>query len=517
MSELARRIRDPSLLAKVMSAERVVPLFEDGMNVGWSGFGSNGCPKVVPLALADHVERQGLQGKLRLNVFSGGSVQPEIENRWVRAGITDRRWPYQLGELSREAANTHAIRMGDRHLSLFAEDLFNGFYTPGGKLDLAIVEATALTEDGHLILSTTVAAAPEIVHLADRVIVELNTALPSFEGMHDIPPLRRPPAKEPYEIRRVDDRIGKPYVTCGRDKIVAIVESTRVDDGPAMSATDEVSERIAGHILDFFRSEVKHGRLPENLLPLQSGIGNIGNAVVAGLVEGPFTGLQVWSEVVQDSMLELLDTGKVSFASSSGLALSNVGFKRLYGGWDRYRHKLMLRPQQISNGAELIRRLGVIAMNTPLEIDIYGHANSTHANGSRLINGIGGSGDYLRNAYLSILHTPSVRPSKGDPTGISTVVPMVTHVDHTEHDLHVFVTEQGLADVRGLCPIDRAQTIIDRCAHPDYRPILQDYLDRAKRECLPKAAGHMPHLLFQVFAMHQHLAEHGTMKVRSWG
>ena len=344
----------------------------------------------------------------------------------------------------------------------------------------------------------------------------LNTALPSFEGMHDIPPLRRPPAKEPYVIRRVDDRIGRPYVTCGRDKIVAIVESTRADSGPAMNATDEVSERIAGHILDVFRSEVRHGRLPESLLPLQSGIGNIGNAVVAGLAEGPFTGLQIWSEVVQDSMLEQLDTGKMSFASSSGLALSSAGFQRLYDGWERYRHKLVLRPQQISNGAELIRRLGVIAMNTPIELDIYGHANSTHANGSRLINGIGGSGDYLRNAYLSILHTPSTRPTKGDPTGISTVVPMVTHVDHTEHDLHVFVTEQGLADMRGLCPIDRAQAIIDRCAHPDYRPILQDYLDRAKQECLPKAAGHMPHLLFKVFGMHQHLAEHGTMKLRSW-
>jgi acetyl-CoA hydrolase len=233
-------------------------------------------------------------------------------------------------------------------------------------------------------------------------------------------------------------------------------------------------------------------------------------------VKGPFTGLQIWSEVVQDSMLEQLESGKMSFASSSGLALSNVGFKRLYDNWDRYKDKLVLRPQQVSNGAELIRRLGVIAMNTPIELDIYGHANSTHANGSRLINGIGGSGDYNRNSYFSILHTPSARPSKGDPTGISTIVPMVTHVDHTEHDTSVFVTEQGLADLRGLCPIDRAQTIIDRCAHPDYRPILQDYLDRAKQECLPKAAGHMPHMLFKVFRMHQNLVEKGTMKLGSW-
>jgi acetyl-CoA hydrolase len=513
---LRERIRDASLLSKVTSAEEVVGLFRDGMNVGWSGFGSNGCPKVVPIALADHVERNGLQGKLRFGVFSGGSVLPEVENRWVRAGLIDRRWPYQLGERSREAVNTGAVRMGDRHLSLFAEDLLNGFYTAGGKLDLAIVEATAITEEGHLVLSTTVAAAPEIVHIADRVIVELNTALPSFEGMHDIPPLRRPPAKEPYEIRRVDDRIGTTYVPCGRAKIAAIVESRRMDDGPVMDATDAISDRIAGHILEFFQGEVKAGRLPRSLLPLQSGIGNIANAVLHGLADGPFDGLQVWSEVVQDAMLPQLESGKMSFASSSGLALSNVGFKRLYENWDRYRDKLVLRPQQISNGAECIRRLGVIAMNTPIEIDVYGHANSTHANGSRLINGIGGSGDFLRNAYLSILHTPSARPTRADPTGITCIVPMVTHVDHTEHDTHVFVTEQGLADLRGLAPIDRAQMVVDRCAHPEYRPILQDYLDRARRECLPKAAGHMPHLLFKAFRMHQHLVEHGTMKLGSW-
>jgi len=514
--ELRARIRDRSLLSRVMSIEDVLPFFRDGMSIGWSGFGANGCPKAVPLALADHVERNGLQGRLRFDVFTGGSVQPEVENRWVRARMIDRRWPYQLGEKSREAVNSGAVRMGDRHLSLFAEDLFNGFYTAGGKLDIAVIEATAITEDGHIILSTTVAAAPEIIHIADKVIVELNTALPSFEGMHDIPALHRPPGKEPYLIRKVDDRIGTTYVPCGRDKILAIVESRQADNGPAMNATDEVSVRIADHILEFFLHEVKHGRLPKNLLPLQSGIGNIGNAVIADLARGPFEGLQIWSEVVQDSMLEHLETGKMSFASSSGLALSNVGFKRLYEKWDLYRGKLVLRPQQISNGAELIRRLGVIAMNTPIEIDIYGHANSTHANGSRLINGIGGSGDYNRNSYLSILHTPSVRPSKTDPAGITAVVPMVTHVDHTEHDLHVFVTEQGLADMRGLCPIDRAQTIIDRCAHPEYRPILQDYLERSKKECLPSAAGHMPHMLSKVFRMHQNLVENGTMKIASW-
>jgi acetyl-CoA hydrolase len=113
-------------------------------------------------------------------------------------------------------------------------------------------------------------------------------------------------------------------------------------------------------------------------------------------------------------------------------------------------------------------------MNTPVEVDIYAHANSTCVMGSRMLNGLGGSADFLRSAKYSIMHTPSSRPSKTDPTGVSCIVPMCTHVDQTEHDLDVIVTEQGLADVRGLSPKERARVIIKKCAHPDYVPILED-------------------------------------------
>lgn len=133
-----------------------------------------------------------------------------------------------------------------------------------------------------------------------------------------------------------------------------------------------------------------------------------------------------------------------------------------------------------------------------------------------MLNGLGGSGDFLRNAKLSIMHTPSTRPSKGDAHGISCVVPMASHVDQTEHDLDVIVTEQGLADLRGLCPRDRAQHIIDRCVHPHYRPLLQDYLDVATQICMKRGAGHEPHMLDKVFKMHTHLLEHGSMKIHAW-
>ena len=86
---------------------------------------------------------------------------------------------------------------------------------------------------------------------------------------------------------------------------------------------------------------------------------------------------------------------------------------------------------------------------------------------------------------------------------------MVSHVDHTEHDVDVIVTEQGLADLRGLSPRRRAELVIDRCAHPDFRPMLRDYLERATESAYGK---HTPHLLGEALSWHQRFVESGTMR-----
>ncbi len=173
-----------------------------------------------------------------------------------------------------------------------------------------------------------------------------------------------------------------------------------------------------------------------------------------------------------------------------------------------YRKKIVLRPQEISNHPEIIRRLGVIAMNGMIEADIYGNVNSTHIMGSRIQNGIGGSGDFARNGYLSIFMAPSTA-QKGS---ISTVVPMVSHVDHTEHDVSVVVTEQGLADLRGLSPRQRAHLIIEKCAAPEFKSALTDYLGRAERLSYGR---HTPHLLGESLGWHNRYLRTGHMKPHS--
>ena len=144
-------------------------------------------------------------------------------------------------------------------------------------------------------------------------------------------------------------------------------------------------------------------------------------------------------------------------------------------------------------------------MNGMIEADIYGNVNSTHIAGSQIMNGIGGSGDFTRNAFLNFFLTPST--AKGGK--VSAFVPMASHVDHTEHDVQIIVSEHGLADLRGLSPRKRAPRIIDHCADPAFRPALHDYLDRAQA-ARPDAV-HTPHLLGEALSWHERFLETGSM------
>ena len=243
------------------------------------------------------------------------------------------------------------------------------------------------------------------------------------------------------------------------------------------------------------------GRIRPEFLPLQSCVGNNNNAVMARLGENPeIPPFMMYSEVLQESVVHLLETGKISGASASSLTISADSLRKIYDNMDYFASRIVLRPQEISNNPEIIRRLGVIALNVGLEFDIYGHANSTHVAGVDLMNGIGGSGDFERNAYLSIFMATSIA-KEGK---ISTVVPMCSHVDTSEHSVKVIITEKGIADQRGLSPLQRARTIIDNCGQPMYRYYRHRYLENAP-------GGHIHHDLSHVFDLHRNLIATGSM------
>src|SRR5690606_2723763 len=160
--------------------------------------------------------------------------------------------------------------------------------------------------------------------------------------------------------------------------------------------------------LEFLAHERRKGRLGDRLLPLQSGVGNIANAVLAGLAEGGYRDLEAYTEVIQDGMLRLLRDGVLRMASATSFSLSPDGIAEFNDHVDFYRERILLRPPEISNHPELIRRRARNAMNRRIQAELYGHVDPTPVAGSRLMNGIGGSGDFARNGYLSVFMAPSL-------------------------------------------------------------------------------------------------------------
>jgi acyl-CoA hydrolase len=270
---------------------------------------------------------------------------------------------------------------------------------------------------------------------------------------------------------------------------------------------DAVTEKIGENVANFLLSELHRGIIPQEFLPLQSGVGNIANAVLGSLGKcDDIPAFTMFTEVIQNSVIDLMKNGRITFASGSSLTLSDDVLMDVYNNYDFFQDKLMLRPQEITNNPEVVRRLGVIAINTALEVDIFGNVYSTNVSGKKMMNGLGGSADFSRNAFLSIFTCPSVA-KKGV---ISAIVPMVSHLDSSEHSVKVIVTEQGVADLRAKSPIQRAETIIENCVHPDYKELLWDYLKISAGKC------HTPMSLQKALQMHITLEETGDMRNTKW-
>lgn len=483
-----------------LTPEEAAELIPHGAMVGVSGFTPAGAPKAVPRALARRAKACHAAGEpFQIRLLSGASTGAACDDALGEAEAVSWRAPYMTSSPLRKLANSGRLDFVDMHLSHVSQMVMEGFL---GRVDFAIVEATDITPDGRVYLTTGIGNSPTFLLKAEKVIIELNAYHSSrLREMADIIVLPPPPHRIPIPIHDPLDRIGRRYAEVAPEKVVGIVHTDESDGGRSFTAPDGVSRQIAANVSRFLLDEMFAGRIPSGFLPLQSGVGNICNAVVGGLAaHEDFPQFKVYTEVLQDAVIDLIAAGSVTGASTCSLTLTDDKLKFLYENLEDFADRIVLRPQEISNNPGIARRLGVIATNTAIEVDIYGHANSTHFFGTQIMNGLGGSGDFERNAYLSIFMCPSV--AKGGR--ISTIVPMCSHVDHSEHSVQVIVTEQGIADLRGLSPIARARRIIDHCAHPAYQEYLRRYLEAAPM-------GHIRHDLRRCFELYINFQEHGAM------
>ena len=488
-----------------MTAEEAAALIKNGEAVGLSGFTAPGVPKIIPEIIAGNALKEHEAGReYKIDLFTGASTNAHVDGILAECNAIGRRTPYQNQPNLRKRINAHDAHYFDLHLSELAQKLRYGFY---GDIDTAIVEVQDIDENGDAVLGLGVGNAPTFVKLAKRIIIEHNAHLsPKLRGIHDIFMPQDPPYRGEIPIFKVSDRCGSPILHIDPKKIVGVVETNAPEGVKAFTAPDDTTLQIGANVCSFLAGEMKAGRIPASFLPIQSGVGNVANAVLYGLADNldipPF---EMYSEVLQDAVVDLIEKGRCKFASASSLTVTDPVVDHVFENIDFFRERIILRPSEISNNPEVIRRLGVIAMNTALEADIFGNINSTHVTGTKMMNGIGGSGDFTRNAYLSIFSCPSI--TKGGL--ISNIVPMVSHVDHSEHSVDVLITEQGVADLRGLDPVQRANAIIDNCAHPMYREQLRDYLKIGR-------AGQTPHNLHASLAFHTAFIETGDMKNVDW-
>lgn len=489
----------------ILSAAEAAALIQNGQTVGFSGFTPAGAAKAIPRAIADKAQAEHAAGRpFKIGVVTGASTGESLDGALAKANAVAWRTPYQSDKSLRDQINKGHTKFFDMHLSLLPQYVRYGFL---GQFHWAVVEACDLTDDGEIVLSTSVGATPTFCRVADKILVELNSYHPrELRGMHDIFEQEQIPNRREIPIYRATDRIGSPVVKVDPRRIVGVVHTHESDEARPFTTPDPVTLRIGQNVADFLAGELQGGRIPKPFLPIQSGVGNVANALMMALGDHPgIPAFEMYSEVIQDSVMDLVQRNRIKFVSGTSLSLSKEKLADLYRDLPDYKSRMVLRPQAISNSPEVVRRLGIISINTALELDIFGNVNSTHVLGKNMMNGIGGSGDFTRNAFISIFTCPSVA-KRG---AISAIVPLCSHMDHSEHSVQVIVTEQGVADLRGKDPYDRARTIIQNCAHPDYREDLMRYFGRVHE-------GHTPQTLAAAFAMHSQFMRTGSMRGVDW-
>jgi len=469
-----RRLHDD---VPVVDAAAAAASIDADATVLTSGFGSVGYPKAIPLALADD------DRDLSLTVVHSGNVGDEIDVDLVEAGAIERRFSYQSSRVARAATNRREVAFSDRNASSIGDEVQHGGLVDP---DVAVVEAVAVGE-GWFVPSTSLGQVPAFVEAADQLYVELNRRQPlALQALHDIYRPDAPPNRGPVPLTEPGERIGTAHVSFDPEKLAGVVETDIADSTYTFRDPTDDDLAIAEHLGDFLSAELERSPVFEDAVHLQFGVGSLGNALMGELQELDFGDRDVvyFGELIQDGLLDMLDDGQLECASATSMALTDEGQRRLFEDVERYAEDVVLRPADVSNHPGVIDQFGVVGVNSAIEVDIYGNVNSTHVGGKRMINGVGGSADFNRNSLVTVCALPSTL-NGGD---ISRIVPMAFHVDHTEHDVDVFVTEQGVADVRGLSPVERAERIIEQCAHPEFAPELRAYLDDVREQ-----DNHIPH------------------------
>ena len=339
-----------------ITAEEAALQIKNGDNIATSGFTASGTPKVVTVALAERARELHAKGEdFKINLFSGASTNDHVDGELSRANAIAIRTPYQSQKDARALVNSGQMNYIDLHLSHLSQDLRYGFY---GDIDVAIIEATEMSPNGEIILGAGLGMTPTIAQMAKKVIIEYSSYYHnSFRGFHDNYIPLDPPHRREIPIYKPSDRIGSSVLKIDPKKIIGVVPSNASESIKPFTAPDELTQKIGDNICHFLSQQLREGKLPKEFLPIQSGVGNVANAVLYGLGENPdIPQFEMYTEVIQDAVMDLMERGKCKFASTCALTFSDDAMLRFMDNIDFFRDKVVMRPGEISNHPEVVRR-----------------------------------------------------------------------------------------------------------------------------------------------------------------
>src|SRR5262245_65287141 len=190
-----------------LTAEEAAELIPHGATVAFSGFTPAGGAKEVPMALAARARRLHDAGQpFQVRVLTGASTGPSLDDALAEADAISWRAPYQSSPVLRKQINDGRVAFVDMHLSHVPQSVLQGFFGP---VDLAVVEATEVTPDGRVYLTSSIGASPTFLQAAKKVIVEVNRHHPRrISEMADIVIPRPPPHRAAIDLDHPLQRIG---------------------------------------------------------------------------------------------------------------------------------------------------------------------------------------------------------------------------------------------------------------------------------------------------------------------
>ena len=157
MVDILDRVRNKALQSKIVTPEEAADFIKPGMTLATSGFTSSAYPKAVPLALADRMKKD----PFTVNIMTGASTGPEFDEALASVHGIKKRLPFQTDKVLRSQINDGTVDYIDIHLSEVAQLSRCGYL---GNLDVAVIEACAITEEGNIIPTTAVGNSASFIH-----------------------------------------------------------------------------------------------------------------------------------------------------------------------------------------------------------------------------------------------------------------------------------------------------------------------------------------------------------------